>query len=203
MLCAFLWARWKEEYGNAILSYDIHSSGLRPFLPHNIPVQSSPSSRHVAFGMWVLLRRSVPHCSASTYEIDFWSLMFDQTCLLLWFFDRVIWVFLFVSVFSFQCVLMLYVFKAAKTNIAVVVSCFLLILWHQWKTLFAAVFCLLCLCGCCLCTLCLCAYHCFFSSDLNKAWPGGNCPYQFIDYWSPWTSPPPTHVKHRTSCRLF
>lgn len=44
--------------------------------------------------------------------------------------------------------------------------------------------------------VCLCAYHWFFSSDLNKAWPGGNCPSLpclFIPF-----SPSLLHVKHTT-----
>lgn len=33
-------------------------------------------------------------------------------------------------------------------------------------------------------SVCLFAYHCFFTSDRNKAWPGGNCPYLPIAHWS-------------------
>lgn len=69
------------------------------------------------------------------------------------------------------------------------------------KCLFRSVFlymlvCSVCVGGVCVFCVCLCAYHCFFSSDRIKAWPGGNCPYLHIAYWS--LCPFSPHVIHRT-----
>lgn len=151
---------------------------------------------------------SLPSCSPSRSEKDLftWSLPIkafniwsDSSTALL--FDGVIWVlFLFVSVFSFLCFDVIS-FKAAKQ---ILLGFFIYIYFLiPVKVYFALSF------VCCLCTLCLCAYNCFFSSDLSKAWPGGNCPYQLIDYWSSWNpstplpTPPHTWNTGRSSCRPF
>lgn len=130
---------------------------------------------------------SLPSCSPSHSEMHLSTYSSPITAFNIWsdpstalLFDRVISVlFLFVSVFSFQCVLIFMCFKAAKQIMLV----FIIFCDTSERVYFALSF------VCCLCPLCLCAYHCFFSSDLNKAWPGGNCPYQLIDYWLSWTPP--------------
>lgn len=63
--------------------------------------------------------------------------------------------------------------------------------------------CLLCSCRRC---VCLCASHCFFfSSDRNKAWPGGNCRYLPITTRPPLPSPNsfPTLTGHNVVSDVF
>lgn len=103
---------------------------------------------------------------------------------------------LFVSVFFSVCfdVVSLKAQKKKRNH------CFFICVWYWHKMfIFALSFFTRLFCSVYVGVLfvyCLCAYHCFFSSDRNKAWPGGNCPYLLIAYWS--LSPYSPHVKHRT-----
>lgn len=173
----------------ATLSHHVQSAGLRPFLPRRLPVHHSLPHG----GMWTSecwFDSGAGLFSSSLFTLSFWNAfihmfiahkgLYDLIRLLccsdLWQSNLIfgpVCLHLFFSVcFDVVC------FKAAKQITLFLYQHIYIYCDTSERVYFALSF------VCSSSPLCLCAYHCFFSSDLNKAWPGGNCPDQLIDYWS-------------------